>query len=763
MATIVTGTAPQADLEQGHVGPTVTDKTAYYVRDITYKVLPFCIMFLVTFSVGAILASTLTFNKPIPHEGTIVISVLLAVFFFFFCIGGIYLYHKKHYPPLTKGPNAPDRPPPQESNLRSNARRYSARLKDAADTFVEFIRGRHIEPEEVIHPREANRPVELEDSTIHSIEQLPRRWQPQGERANERLPHVQKSNAAGGHHKAPSLHSSRNREPPINTTPRRHQHTRPGGSPYRHTHVPSEYTIPEEPEGELHSSYHIPAGRDAQTPQQPSSIGNSAYSLQGGNVLVSTPNFQTTGGHTDPRTRSRQFVNIPPNHQGSPYPVSPPIPNRRLPARPGTAGQHHNIPAPLRTGPLPPLPDRPRPNVGTAHAYVVHIPEDIGHQALAKQGLFIDLPSLSDEEIATAEPGDQSEGYVTTNPKGRPPENPKTGRDPAYKGVPGSPSLDLDWTQDISSPIGFSSPGPRKPPSSKKVATRGAGTTLEAQDDTYPGGRSVLDNNGRPGENNSSISSHPHIEAKEKREVIKKRHETSSPQPGPSHSKTSRSTGPPSQHGEKQPHTNATPSPPKPRPPTHQKPQPAQKRSPSPLPPIKAPSAPRQTPKLSLHITLGTTPSRNQAAAAAAVTVPEEPEISQKRTETPRAPDAAYKPRRADNLSSATKTMTATTPSRRQLPLKGGWTESFVIGYYRKQDPKPRPRNPARRGVDPNAPPPPLSSTASYHDPRYTHQQPRIPVPPRGSSQDFRSRSETGHRTASDSSTSASNDRRQHD
>ncbi|KAI1504120.1 hypothetical protein F5X99DRAFT_424165 [Biscogniauxia marginata] len=112
------------DVEQGRsrAQHNATYKTSY-VRDITYKVIPFCSIFLVVFSVGAVLVSTLAYGKPVPKQGTIVISSMLGVLFFFFCIGGIYLYHEKHYPPLTKGPNCPDRPEPHSTKLHWNHHR----------------------------------------------------------------------------------------------------------------------------------------------------------------------------------------------------------------------------------------------------------------------------------------------------------------------------------------------------------------------------------------------------------------------------------------------------------------------------------------------------------------------------------------------------------------------------------------------------------------------------------------------------------------
>ncbi|KAI1490368.1 hypothetical protein F5X96DRAFT_556286 [Biscogniauxia mediterranea] len=100
-----------------------------YVRDITYKVIPFCCVFLVVFSVGAILISTLAYEKPVPQQATIVVSSMLGAFFLLFCIGGIYLYHEKHYPPLTKGPNCPDRPEPSLRNARQTLKAMSRTVR----------------------------------------------------------------------------------------------------------------------------------------------------------------------------------------------------------------------------------------------------------------------------------------------------------------------------------------------------------------------------------------------------------------------------------------------------------------------------------------------------------------------------------------------------------------------------------------------------------------------------------------------------------
>ncbi|KAI1097005.1 hypothetical protein F5B19DRAFT_15900 [Rostrohypoxylon terebratum] len=120
MAAAVTTSAPQSDLEKGQVGPGHARLTSY-LQDVTCKVIPFCIGFLIVLSIGAILVITLNFHQVIPAKELVVVSIMLLVFFLLFCIGGMFLYHRKHYPPLTKGPNAPDRPPPEHKTLKDRA------------------------------------------------------------------------------------------------------------------------------------------------------------------------------------------------------------------------------------------------------------------------------------------------------------------------------------------------------------------------------------------------------------------------------------------------------------------------------------------------------------------------------------------------------------------------------------------------------------------------------------------------------------------
>ncbi|KAI0852364.1 hypothetical protein F5Y00DRAFT_273789 [Daldinia vernicosa] len=109
MATVVTANEPLGDLEGGQAKLKSTRRVSC-VRDITYKVIPCCIVSLILVSAGGVLIATLAYNKPIPQKPVIVISIMLAIFFAIFGIGGCYLYLMKHYPPLAVGPDAPDRP-----------------------------------------------------------------------------------------------------------------------------------------------------------------------------------------------------------------------------------------------------------------------------------------------------------------------------------------------------------------------------------------------------------------------------------------------------------------------------------------------------------------------------------------------------------------------------------------------------------------------------------------------------------------------------
>ncbi|KAI0872882.1 hypothetical protein GGS24DRAFT_502357 [Hypoxylon argillaceum] len=103
----------EGDVERGVgiVRPHDTSYTTKVVQDITYKAIPVCGFCLVVFSVGAILESTLAFNKPVPHRAAIVVSAMLLSLSLLFFIGIIYLYFRKSRPRVSKRSNYPNLAP----------------------------------------------------------------------------------------------------------------------------------------------------------------------------------------------------------------------------------------------------------------------------------------------------------------------------------------------------------------------------------------------------------------------------------------------------------------------------------------------------------------------------------------------------------------------------------------------------------------------------------------------------------------------------
>ncbi|GAW19026.1 hypothetical protein ANO14919_085100 [Xylariales sp. No.14919] len=117
MATSSNSGPAENDLERGGAGQSRGGSIPRIIRDTTFKIIPFCCFCLVVFSVGAILVSTLAFDKPTPHKGTIVISILLLSFFALFCMGFVYLYLRKTRP-KSLGPTG--------SSRRNGCRNYRA-------------------------------------------------------------------------------------------------------------------------------------------------------------------------------------------------------------------------------------------------------------------------------------------------------------------------------------------------------------------------------------------------------------------------------------------------------------------------------------------------------------------------------------------------------------------------------------------------------------------------------------------------------------
>ncbi|KAI0540160.1 hypothetical protein GGR58DRAFT_522906 [Xylaria digitata] len=120
MATNSNSYLAEDEMERGGLGRgriRDTSNSIKLIRDITYKIIPFCGFSLVIFSVGAILVSTLAFDKPIPHQGTLVVLILLLSFFVLFGIGFTYLYFRKSHAHVGKGSDSTG--PSRQDNRRS--------------------------------------------------------------------------------------------------------------------------------------------------------------------------------------------------------------------------------------------------------------------------------------------------------------------------------------------------------------------------------------------------------------------------------------------------------------------------------------------------------------------------------------------------------------------------------------------------------------------------------------------------------------------
>ena len=139
-----------SDLEMGGYGKEPRS-WMFYVRDFTYRVVPLCALILVFFSDGAILVCTLAFEKPVPKRGVIVISVMLAVLFLLFGVGGMYIYHRKYYPLLPRdvggaGWSRPSSEYKWHRKLAGSATKYAPRLSRYVAKHMRNKRTNHEEP-----------------------------------------------------------------------------------------------------------------------------------------------------------------------------------------------------------------------------------------------------------------------------------------------------------------------------------------------------------------------------------------------------------------------------------------------------------------------------------------------------------------------------------------------------------------------------------------------------------------------------------------
>lgn len=159
------------DLERGHDANDRDHTKRHYIQDFTFRFVPLCISILVVFSDGAILVCTLAFDKPLPRQGVVVVSVMLAVFFALFGLGGMCFHHQRRYAKRhRRGPNGLGGPPPGSvpssysaprhrlRNLASRTTGAFKRLHGSVSNFMNTKPGERKE-EEAASPRERDRPV----------------------------------------------------------------------------------------------------------------------------------------------------------------------------------------------------------------------------------------------------------------------------------------------------------------------------------------------------------------------------------------------------------------------------------------------------------------------------------------------------------------------------------------------------------------------------------------------------------------------------
>ncbi|KAI1104279.1 hypothetical protein F4804DRAFT_352317 [Jackrogersella minutella] len=462
MATAVASSALQGDLEKGHgqVQPSRTRMTNY-VRDITYKVIPFCIGFLIVLSAGAILVAALDFGQLIPRKDIVVVAIMLLVLFILFCIGGCYLYIKRRYPPLTKGPNAPDRPPPKKPTWKERASTVGT-LTIGKFRIGKIHNHREIQPRFGLQET-PNNPVEME-SVNQPVGQPPHGQQHQIiERrssihplstARNQIPHHISSRNLG---KLAPPKKAQHKPPMRKPVPSRLRNSvsasngvitgMAGEDESIHPQVSPRYGM-DKSFSETHWTT-----RDSRAPQSDREAVSpmNLYQATSRNNSFSayTPRYQMSGSNGNPRARNGPPM-TPPNPQSprnigiaNGYPISA--------LRPEPQAYHLD---PDKSDPL---------------ANLVLVPEDINEQAfveglperLAEDCLHIfdGLPTIPDHELEAASFGGESKHY-TGKPRGQGFQW-NTGRNLTHTHMTRSPTSDLG---DIGSPIGSSSPRPRPKP-----------------------------------------------------------------------------------------------------------------------------------------------------------------------------------------------------------------------------------------------------------------------------------------------------------
>ncbi|OTA91788.1 hypothetical protein M434DRAFT_32431 [Hypoxylon sp. CO27-5] len=519
MATAVMASAPQSDLEKG-LEPHA-NRTTSYIRDITYRVIPFCMAVLIIFSIGIVIVSTLHFDQPIPHQGTYVISILLAVLFFLFCIGVAYLYKKRHYPPLTKGPDAPDRPH-GKGKLKNS-------IAMASTLFVNTLKvdklSRHHKMEPDVNFQDIpNNPAEL-PSPDPMDAQSRSSQQPHGPQATGQ-PSGITSDQARQNHGGESNSGSR---PPLTRkqVPRHHVETKQRGSPLRRSFTPSQDDIPEEPE-ENERVYSLSSNRSATYmpySPRPSTVNNTRparkYRETVGPMSQSPASPQKTGLRHRPPTFQMTGANgnSQVNHQEARYPTTPP--NPQVTVTVGTT----DIPS-LRPDPTP-----VRLSLDSADplANLVQIPENINEQVFvealpgkhAKNGLYIfnNLPSLPNYELEAARFGGECYCYEE-KPRGRTRERKIETTQPYTDNTPKRPPThDSGYSEGVVSSVKSSLTRPAPVLYSQETTAKNCGMAISTHGVQNCGNA----RHRHQGVDSSSASHRPHTERKHHKPSRKER------------------------------------------------------------------------------------------------------------------------------------------------------------------------------------------------------------------------------------------------
>ncbi|KAI2621746.1 hypothetical protein GGR54DRAFT_639081 [Hypoxylon sp. NC1633] len=378
MATAVAASAPRGDLEQGHIEPEAARRIRY-TRDITCKLIPICIGILVMFSLSGILA----YQTTPPRKATVVVCSLLGVFFLLFFVGAIYLYRLKHYPRLTKSPDASDNDP------QNNVEEFIKPQRDQGPIKEDSIN--------------KDKPAEMEDTTRRGDD---------GQQPNMKPPKPAGNQARGDH----GPRDQRGSAPPSHMSPNRDPSGR-GRSHTRQPWTPAEGVINEETQEYDQSS----------APAHTSNMSTRAMR----EYRISSVNSEGYGGarmHANPRPRSGRPV-------GTPIAI--------LPEYSRTPGYDQNVQSIPRT-------------------HFVYIPESISNRAFCQSipvefasgglNVFDDYPGLRACGIKVTKLAGKNRSHLRKLQDHH--LHSKIAAISAHKDIPKGPYIQIEFSEDLGTPIG---------------------------------------------------------------------------------------------------------------------------------------------------------------------------------------------------------------------------------------------------------------------------------------------------------------------